>query len=129
MNTKDPSVQLFSIPIYCLCMQYVECTKSSFKGLQTIITTIGIILHSQRNYHFISFKCPKNCKMFSSKSCCSTNKSNLFIMGPPSRVTILIKVSFHFFHLISIGHAPCFHIISYMEIFFLISHYHYTIQK
>jgi hypothetical protein len=64
LNTKDPNVQLFSIPIYCLCMQHVECTKSSFKGLQTITTTIGIILHLQRNYHFISFKCPKNCKMF-----------------------------------------------------------------
>jgi hypothetical protein len=65
VNTKDPNVQLFSIPIYCFCTQHVEWTKSSFKGLQTIITTIGIILHSQRNYHFIPFKCPKNCKMLS----------------------------------------------------------------
>jgi hypothetical protein len=50
-------------------------------------------------------------------------------MGPPSRVTILIKSAIHFLHLISIGHAPLFHIVSYMEILFLISHYHYIIKN
>jgi hypothetical protein len=35
----------------------------------------------------------------------------------------------HFLHLINIGHAPLFHIVSYMEIFFLIFHYQYKNER
>jgi hypothetical protein len=131
VNTKDPNIHLFSIPNIVLICKILNAQKSSFKGLQTIIATIGIILHSQINSHFISFKCPKNCKMFLNHQIMFLNnqRESSHYGSPINSHGIHKKTSFIFLHLISIGHAPLFHIVSYMEILFLISQYHYIIQK
>ncbi len=125
MNTKDPNIHLFLIPKYFPYMQNVECTKSSFKGFQTILATIGIILHSQINSHFISIKCPKNCEMFLNHQIMFlNNQREPSHYGTPINSHGIDKNIIHLVNFISIGHAPCFHLVPYMEILFLISRYH-----
>ncbi len=125
VKTKDPNIHLFSIPKYFPYLQNVQCTKNSFKALQTIIATIGIILHSQINSQFISLKCPKHCEMFLHHQIMFlNNQSKPSHCGTPINSHGIDKNIIHFLHFISIGHAPCFHLVPYMEILFLISRYH-----
>ncbi len=51
------------------------------------------------------------------------NKRQPFSLWDHDQDNNISKKNIHFMHLINIGHAPLFHIISYMGIFFLVSIY------